>query len=51
MEKYSYPDDIGKTNKFVIFSKNIKNTKFCYWNNKPLNEDGNYSTNYLKSKK
>lgn len=40
-EDYTYPDNIGKTNNFVVFSKFLK-TGQAPWNNRPLNEDDNY---------
>lgn len=41
-EKYTYPDKIGKTNNFVVFTKFLSN-KQKKWNNTPLNEDENYN--------
>lgn len=41
-EDYTYPDKLGKTNNFVIYTKCFKQS-FDKWNNAPLNEDDNYS--------
>ena len=41
-EEYTYPDKIGKTNNFVIYTKYLSNEKEK-WNNIPLNEDENYN--------
>ena len=41
-ESYLYPDKIGKTKNFVVFSKFL-NDKQQLWNNTPLNEDENYN--------
>ena len=40
-ENYTYPDKLGKTNNFVVYSKFLKDYKNP-WNNRPLNEDDNY---------
>ena len=40
-EDYTYPDKIGKTNNFVVFSKLFTKEKLK-WNNYPLGEDDNY---------
>lgn len=40
-ENYTYPDEIGKTNNFVVYTKFLTD-KQERWNNKPLNEDDNY---------
>ena len=40
-EDYTYPDKIGKTNNFVVYTKFLT-TKHELWNNTPLNEDDNY---------
>lgn len=41
-EDYRYPDKLGKTKNFVIFTKFLKHKKLK-WNNFPLNEDNNYN--------
>ncbi len=40
-EDYTYPDKLGKTNNFVIYTKFLTDKKEK-WNNTPLNEDENY---------
>ncbi|MBQ4557855.1 MAG: GNAT family N-acetyltransferase [Clostridia bacterium] len=40
-EDYTYPDKIGSTNNFVIYTKFLSDKKEK-WNNTPLNEDYNY---------
>lgn len=40
-EDYKYPDKLGNTNNFVIYTKFLSQKKDL-WNNKPLNEDENY---------
>ncbi|MCQ2564624.1 MAG: GNAT family N-acetyltransferase [Clostridia bacterium] len=42
-ENYSYDDNVGKNGNFVVFSKVIKSNGNDLWNNRPLNEDDNYS--------
>lgn len=41
VENYTYPDKLGVTGNFVIYTKFLKNKKEK-WNNRPLNEDDNY---------
>lgn len=41
VEDYKYPDKIGKTNNFVVYTKFLSQEK-QKWNNMPLNEDENY---------
>jgi hypothetical protein len=41
-ERYSYPDKLGKTGSFVVFTKILKSNNNDLWNNRPLNEDFNY---------
>lgn len=41
-EDYTYPDKLGKTNNFVIYTKCF-NGKMNKWNNRPLGEDDNYN--------
>lgn len=41
-EDYLADDKLGKTNQFVIYSKWLCDKK-DHWNNRPLNEDDNYS--------
>ncbi|MBQ9795848.1 MAG: GNAT family N-acetyltransferase [Clostridia bacterium] len=41
-ENYTYPDKIGKTNNFVVYTKFLTNKKEK-WNNTPLQEDENYN--------
>ena len=41
-ERYSYPDKLGKTDSFVVFTKILKSNDNDLWNNRPLNEDFNY---------
>ena len=41
-EDYTFPDKIGKTKQFVVFSK-FFTSKREKWNNKPLGEDENYT--------
>lgn len=41
-EDYNFPDKIGNTNNFVVFTKFLSDKKEL-WNNTPLNEDDNYS--------
>lgn len=41
-EDYTYPDKLGKTGTFVVYSKLLTNEK-QKWDNTPLNEDFNYS--------
>lgn len=40
-EDYLYPDKIGLTKNFVVYTKFLKD-KHEQWNNRPLNEDENY---------
>ena len=40
-ERYTYPDKIGLTGNFVVFTKFLSDKKQM-WNNQPLNEDENY---------
>lgn len=40
-EEYTYPDKIGNTNNFLVYTKFL-NDKYELWNNTPLNEDDNY---------
>ena len=40
-ENYTYPDKLGKTNNFVIYTKFLTD-KREKWNNIPLQEDDNY---------
>lgn len=41
-EDYTFPDKIGKTNNFVIYTKSFNGV--CEkWKNRPLNEDDNYN--------
>ena len=41
-EDYSYPDKLGKTNNFVVYTKFLTH-EHGLWNNTPLNEDDNYA--------
>ena len=41
-EDYTFPDKIGKTNNFVIYTKCF-NGNCEKWNNRPLNKDDNYN--------
>ena len=41
-EAYTYPDKLGSTGNFVIYSKFLTNENEL-WNNRPLNEDDNYN--------
>lgn len=41
METYTADDALGKNGNFVVFTLPLKTT-FVAWNNKLLNEDGNY---------
>lgn len=40
-EDYTYPDKIGQTNNFVVYTI-FFNDKHEEWHNRPLNEDDNY---------
>lgn len=40
-EEYTYPDKIGKTGNFIVYTKFLTDKQES-WNNTPLNEDGNY---------
>ena len=40
-EDYTYPDKIGATNNFVIYTKSFNGIE-DKWNNRPLGEDDNY---------
>ena len=40
-EDYTFPDKIGKTNNFVVYTKSF-NGIYNKWDNRPLNEDDNY---------
>ena len=42
IEDYTYPDKLGKTGNFVVFTKILKSNGNDLWNNRPLNEDENY---------
>lgn len=48
-EAYTYPDALGKTGNFVIFTKIIKSTGHDLWNNSPLNEDENYNLESIQN--
>lgn len=41
VEDYSYPDKLGRTNNFVVYTK-VLDGKKEKWSNRPLNEDDNY---------
>lgn len=41
-ENYTYPDKLGKTGNFIIYTKYLKDKKEK-WNNMPLKEDDNYN--------
>ena len=41
-EDYTFDDNIGRTNNFVVFTTIIKSNGEDKWNNRPLNEDFNY---------
>ena len=41
-ERYTYPDKIGSTESFVIFTKVLNSNNNDLWNNRFLNEDFNY---------
>ena len=40
-EDYTYPDKIGNTNNFLVYTKFLKD-RCELWDNIPLNEDDNY---------
>ena len=42
VEDYTYPDKLGKTENFVVYTKFLTKEKEK-WNNRPLKEDDNYS--------
>lgn len=42
IEDYTYPDKLGETGNFVVFTKMLKSEKIELWDNRPLNEDDNY---------